>query len=268
MASGPRRRHEIGPPASSLVSVGNALALLEHFESTGSVSVTEAARLLGVGVSSAHRLLRTLIDAGFATQPRPGGRYEAGHKLLNIALGALSQLQVRQIAYPHLEELSRQIPAQIWLIRMESSRAMAFDTHLTIGVKLATPDFIASQPLHVLASGKLLLSTLTSAHLNRIYPQDRLLTVTERSISTKRQLLKELSIIRQAHYAVQLGETQLTSGALAVPVYSPATELLGALTVSGPVGDFDRAELRRRLSLARATSSAITADLRERLQQL
>jgi len=253
--------------SESLSSVGNALALLEHLEHNGSISVTEASRLLGVSVSSAHRLLRTVTDAGFAVQPRPGARYEAGRKLLGIALGALSQVRLREIAFPHLEELSLRIPAQIWLIRMDSSRATSFDAHMTSGPLLATPEFISSRPLHTLASGKLLLSTLTSAHLDRLYPRERLTQATERSVTSKERLLRELGAIRKTKYAVQLGENLITSGALAVPVYGATGETLGALAVSGPVEEFGRDNIRERLSLARTTSAAITTDIRERVSK-
>ncbi|MEP7739580.1 IclR family transcriptional regulator C-terminal domain-containing protein [Nocardioides sp. 31GB23] len=263
----PTRTRPAPASSSSLSSVGNALLLLEHLEHNGSISVTETARLLGVGISSAHRLLRTVTDAGFAVQRRSGGRYEAGHKLLDIALGALSQINLREIAYPHLEELSRRIPAQIWLIRMDSSRATSLDAHLTSGVQLATPDFIASRPLHTLASGKLLLSTLTASHLNRLYPHERLPPVTARSITSKDQLFKELAAVRRAHYAVQLGENMLPSGAIAVSVYGLTGEILGALTVSGPVEEFDRVGLHERLPLVRSASVAITDDIHERLRQ-
>src|SRR5699024_4126910 len=115
--------------------------------------------------------------------------------------------------------------------------------------------------------GKLLLSTLTLTHVSRLYPHERLRMVTDRSISAESQLLEGLNVIRRVRYAVQLGENLGTFGGVAVPVYSPTGETLAALTISGPVEDFDPTGLRERLPLVRNTSVAIMEDFRERLNQ-
>jgi DNA-binding IclR family transcriptional regulator len=246
-----------------LSSVTNALLLLTHFEDHDSISVSEAARLLGVAPSSAHRSLTTLKEMGFIRQQESGRRYTAGHRLLNIALGALSQIDLRETARPHLEHLSNSIPAQIWLIRLDSTRAYTFDMHMATGIALAEPEVISSLPAHTLAAGKLLLSHLSDAQLGKLYPRERLETSTARSISSKAQLLHELQLIRKYDYAVQIRENLPISGAVAVPVYGAIKELLGALAVSGPAEDFDLDSRRERIRLARETAEAIRQDIRE-----
>jgi DNA-binding IclR family transcriptional regulator len=255
-----------GSDKSTLSSVTNALLLLGHFENHESISVSEAARLLNVAPSSAHRSLTTLKDMGFIRQQDSGRRYEAGRRLIEIALGALSQISLRDIARPYLEELSHSIPAQIWLIKLDSNHAYSFDMHLTTGITLAEPDVISSQPPHTLAAGKLLLSRLSNAQIDKLYPAEQLATSTERSIGRKAELLHELELIRKYDYAVQIRENLPFSGAVAVPLLGGTDELLGALAVSGPAEDFDPDSRRERILLARETSRAITQDIRDRLR--
>jgi DNA-binding IclR family transcriptional regulator len=240
--------------------------LLEHFENNASISVSEAARLLNVAPSSAHRSLTTLRDMGFVRQQDSGRRYEAGHRLLDIALGALSQINLREIARPYLEELSQTIPAQIWLIKLDARRAYSFDMHLTTGIALARPDVISSRPAHTLAAGKLLLSRLSNAQIDKLYPGESLPVCTAQSISRKEQLLKELELIRKYDYAVQIRENLPVSGAVAVPLYGATDELLGALAVSGPAEDFDAGSRRERIVLARETADEISRDVRARVR--
>jgi len=255
-----------GSDRSTLSSVTNALLLLAHFEKHDSISVSEAARLLNVAPSSAHRSLTTLKDMGFIRQQDSGRRYEAGHRLLDIALGALSQIDLREIARPYLEELSNSIPGQIWLIKLDSTRAYSFDMHMTSGIALAKPEVISSRPAHTLAAGKLLLSRLSNAQIDKLYPGERLEVSTEQSISRKAELIRELDLIRKYDYAVQIRENLPESGAVAVPLLGATDELLGALAVSGPAEDFDPDSRRERIVLARRTADAITQDIRNRLR--
>jgi IclR family acetate operon transcriptional repressor len=258
----PKRR---GADRSTLSSVTNALLLLGHFESHESISVSEAARLLNVAASSAHRSLTTLRDMGYIRQQDSGRRYEAGHRLLDIALGALSQINLREIARPYLEQLAGTIPAQIWLIKLDATRAYSFDMHLTTGIALAKPDVISSRPAHTLAAGKLLLSRLTNNQIDKLYPGQQLQVCTERSISRKDELLRELDLIRKYDYAVQIRENLPVSGAVAVPLLGATGELLGALAVSGPAEDFDPDSRRERVLLARESADAISGDIRARM---
>ncbi|TQC48788.1 IclR family transcriptional regulator [Rhodococcus sp. WS4] len=255
-----------GSDRSTLSSVTNALLLLGYFEKHDSISVSEAARLLNVAPSSAHRALTTLKDMGFVRQQESGRRYEAGHRLLDIALGALSQINLREIARPYLEELSNNIPAQIWLIKLDSTRAYSFDMHMAKGISLAKPDVISSSPAHTLAAGKLLLSRLSDAQIDKLYPSEELEVSTDRSIRRKTELLHELELIRRYDYAVQIRENIPESGAVAVPLYGAHDELLGALSVSGPAEDYDPDSRRERILLARQTAAAIAQDIRDRLR--
>ena len=255
-----------GPDRSTLSSAANVLLLLSHFEKHDSISVSEAARLLDVAPSSAHRALTTLKELGFIRQQESGRRYTAGHRLLDIALGALSQIDLREIARPHLQHLSNIIPAQIWLIKLDSTRAYSFDMQMTTGIALAEPEVVSSLPAHTLAAGKLLLSRLSDAQIDKLYPRERLETSTTRSISRKAQLLHELKLIRKFDYAVQIRENLPVSAAVAVPLYGAIKELLGALAVSGPAEDFDLDARRQRIHLARQTADAITQDIRDRLR--
>lgn len=258
--------HPNGSDRSSLSSVTNSLLLLEYFEKHESVSVSEAATILNIAPSSAHRALNTLKAMGFIRQQPTGRRYEAGYRLLEIALGALAQIDIRDIARPYLEELSNSIPAQIWLIKLDSDRAYSFDMHMTTGVALARPDIVSTRPTHTLAAGKLLLSRLTDSQINKLYPQEQLATPTDRSIGKKADLLRELELIRKYNYAVQIRENLPSSGAVAVPLMGEADQLLGALAVSGPAEDFDANSRRDRIELARTASHEITRDFRNRLR--
>jgi DNA-binding IclR family transcriptional regulator len=252
---------------STLSSVTNALVLLGHFKDHVSVSVSEAADLLGVSPSSAHRTLATLRDNGFLRQ-RSGRRYEAGPMLVEIALGALAQTGLRDVADPHLRELSRTVPAQIWLNKLADRRVHNLGMHIGIGVALAELHAVSRYPIHTSASGKLLLSHLAPSHIDSLYPDAVLETVTARSLRRKEQLLEELELIRRCGYAVQVGEQREETAGVAVPLYGVADEILGVLAVTGPADEFDSDTRRSHLVRARSTARAISRDVRGWIREL
>ena len=67
-------------------SVDRALALLEIVAaSDGDVAITTLAAKAGIHVSTAHRLLATLVARGYVTHDERTRRYRAGDALTNLA---------------------------------------------------------------------------------------------------------------------------------------------------------------------------------------
>ena len=90
----------------SVQAVTRALALLdalgEHEENT----LSALARRASLHPSTAHRLLASLIEAGYATQSPITGRYRLGRRVLELASGAgVLDAQLRTLARPHLEAI-------------------------------------------------------------------------------------------------------------------------------------------------------------------
>src|SRR3954452_20813000 len=96
------------PEAPVTTSVDNALRLLQLIGERQALRVAEAADLLGVARSTAHRLLTALRRRGFVMQDRPNGAYRPGPALVEIGLAAVSRIDIRRVARPVLEELREQ----------------------------------------------------------------------------------------------------------------------------------------------------------------
>ncbi len=89
-------------------------------------------------------------------------------------------------------------------------------------------------PAHCTSSGKALLVVLRRDELHALYPDERLMQQTARTIATRTKLEAQLARIRQIGYAVSRGETQDDGVAgLAVAVPNRAG-ILVALNASSP----------------------------------
>jgi DNA-binding IclR family transcriptional regulator len=81
-------------------SVDNALRLLEYIGERQVLRVADAADLLGVARSTAHRLLTALRRRGFVLQDKPNGAYRPGPILTEIGLAAIGRIDIRRAARP------------------------------------------------------------------------------------------------------------------------------------------------------------------------
>src|SRR5436305_15111164 len=88
------------PPAGGLTSVDNALWLLQLIGERQALRVAEAADLLGVARSTAHRLLTALRRRDFVMQDRPNGAYRPGPAPNATGLAAISRTDIPPTARP------------------------------------------------------------------------------------------------------------------------------------------------------------------------
>src|ERR1700726_4161384 len=94
---------------SPSAAVERALAMLEAVaqESAG-LSNAEISRKLKIPKSSASYILRTLETQSYLNREQGTGKYRVGLKVLSLSRGALSGLDVREVALPIMRRLMEQ----------------------------------------------------------------------------------------------------------------------------------------------------------------
>lgn len=220
--------------SGGLTSVDNALWLLQIVGERQALRVAEAADLLGVARSTAHRLLSALRRRGFVMQDRPNGVYRPGPALHAVGLTAISRIDIRRIARPILEELQEETTETASLavlegtnIRfvdaVESSRAVRVGNRTGL-VRLA----------HTSAVGKAILAELPLNELRRRYPEEELATHTAASVASRETLFAELAEIRHQGYALNWEESVESTSAVAVALRDPTGNPVAAVAMAAP----------------------------------
>lgn len=88
-------------------SVDQIFATLQHLAGAGGpVGAADLARSLGLSVSTAHRLLVTLNDSGYAERDTTGAKYELGPRSFQLVHGLFRQFGIHAAALPHLRRLT------------------------------------------------------------------------------------------------------------------------------------------------------------------
>ncbi|MEI6289884.1 MAG: IclR family transcriptional regulator, partial [Chloroflexota bacterium] len=200
-----------------------------------SISFSEMVNILGWNKSSAFRVVSTLQEMGYLQQNPSSGYYLPGVKLLQLGFAAINNLDVRQIAHPFLEELSRKLFETVSLAILNGFNAVFIDrirNQKIVGVLLGIG---SSLPAHCTSLGKVLLADLTVLELNKLLENEILTPFTSNTITKPENLFIELEKIKNQGYAVDDEELSIGLRAAAVPVRDHSGKAIASINVTGTV---------------------------------
>lgn len=245
-------------------SVDRALDLLEALAATdGEASITALAARTSLHVSTAHRLLATLLRRGYVRQNPDTSRYYAGPKLAVLAEGRSRFGELRLRARPVLHTLAESTRETANLSVLDDTAAVYLETvpgpqmvrlFTTVGNRV---------PLHATGSGKALLAWLPTARREALLERIELHAHTAQTIADTGALRRALDEIRERGYAVDDEEFDDGVRCVAVPV-GPLGAPIAALSVSGPASRLGRPRLGELAPLLRRCAGELADSLRER----
>ncbi|MFB7077480.1 IclR family transcriptional regulator [Streptomyces sp. NPDC056308] len=231
-------------------AVRRALDVLHCFHDNGpDLSASDLARRLELSVSTAHRLARTLVGAGFLEQDARTSRYRLGPAVTE--LGRLSYHQRGlHLAAPELADLAERTGATADLALRSGPHAVI------VAGGSVTPRTGLRRPLHSTALGKVLLAW---ARLGEGGPSSLppLPAFTDRTIVEPAALEAELAKVRSDCYALNDGESAYGVRTLAVPVLDGSGYARFALAVRATPSVITDARTEWFLSQARSCARAL-----------
>ncbi|MFI8435410.1 IclR family transcriptional regulator [Streptomyces sp. NPDC079020] len=231
-------------------AVRRALDVLHCFHDNGpDLSASDLARRLELSVSTAHRLARTLLGAGFLEQDPRTSRYRLGPAVTE--LGRLSYHQRGlHLAAPELADLAERTGATADLALRSGPHAV-----IVAGGSVA-PRVGLRRPLHSTALGKVLLAWARPGEggPGSLPP---LPAFTDRTIVDPAALRDELARVRADEYALNDGESAYGVRTLAVPVLDGAGHARFALAVRATPAVITPERTGRLLAQARSCARAL-----------
>lgn len=237
-------------PLYAIASVDAALHLAQLLQQEGSLSVSEAAELLGVARSTAHRLLAMLVYRDVAEQSEDR-RYRPGPVL--GAAPAAPSLALRRTALPHMESLVARVDETASL-QVRVGTDVRFVDSVECGRALRVGDRSGKVlPAHKVAGGKALLAALDDSELTALY------SVSEVDLP---RLRKQLALVRARGWALNDRETEDDVTAVGVVVLGQQHLPFGALSLAVPSARFRRTDTATYVAPLLAAAHAVGDDLR------
>ncbi len=247
---------------SSSTAVTRALAILEAIaERSRGLTNSEISRGLQIPKSSASYILRTLERRGYVHRDRGNGKYRLGLKVLSLSRGALSGLDIREVALPALRQLVERIHLTVHLAILDQGEAVYIE-------KVEAPGFIRMDTwvgrrmaVHSTSVGKALVAYLPETEVEAIAQTRGFKRRTLKTITGRAKLLRELERVRAQGYAVDDEENNAGVRCVAAPIFNRRELVEAAVGATGTTSQIDGTNLSKVADRVREAARTISLQL-------
>ena len=220
----------------SVKSLEKGLLVLELMTAkTRDVSLTEVAQELGLGMGTVHRIVSTLRACEFVNQNPETRKYSLGVRAFEMGSAINKEEFLKKLMKPELFVLSGKCKETVSASMLENCEIRYIarvDSEQVLRVSIREGTRF---PAHCTASGKLLLAALSNEQLKEVYQRsDRLITLTENSISSFRKLMEVISEARIKDVACDYEEALAGVYCVAAPIVNSKNLTIAAVSISGP----------------------------------
>jgi DNA-binding IclR family transcriptional regulator len=232
-----RRVDEASADAGSVdTALGKGLRALDVLAAAGGpVRLSHLADQLGMQKSSVHRILRTLVDSGFASQDPVTGLYAATLKVWELGASVVGALPIKQAATTVLQELHRATAETVSLTILDGDDVLYLDKIVAARPMGFTTRIGSRVPAPLTVSGRAMLAY-----------EDDARTIVER-VAARRgvegldvdQVLADVERARVEGYITGRGRAERGIIGIAAAVAGPDGTAAAGLTVSAPVQRLD-----------------------------
>ncbi|OOG53218.1 hypothetical protein B0E49_12235 [Polaromonas sp. C04] len=231
-------RPERDDGAAVIGSLSRGLQVLDVLrQANGYLSLSDIAAETGLDASTAHRLVQTLTENGYAVRDDVQKRYLPGPR-------ALSPLSL----FHPLTQLRREASSTLHSLQKETGYTTALA--LFVGKERMVVDFVQGghplspyyeswlkSPLHGSASGRLLLAWMPESEREQLLGAGPYEAYTPKTITDPSALSREFGRVRMRGYAVARDDYNHGLLAIGVPlIHQAESQPLGCLMLTSPSG--------------------------------
>jgi DNA-binding IclR family transcriptional regulator len=227
----------------------------------GAATLSEIARKTALPRSTAHHILRALVEFGYLVQDGDAKRYRLSAKLFRLTAHTWTKEQLAEVARPYLDELSQRTGEGTSLAILRDGVVTIVAKRESEGPVRVAQEVGVQRPLHCTAVGKALAAWLPERELDGIIARTVFHKLTARTIVSAGAFRRELARIRATGFALDNEEHIAGIRCIAMPVRDHTEEVRASLCVVGPASRLPQ----RRLMAIRRILAAVAADLSARL---
>ena len=199
------------------------------------LSNAEISRKLEIPKSSASYILRTLETQGYLNRNPETGKYRVGLKVLSLSRGALTGIDVREVALPIMRHLMEKTnltchlaildgPDAVYIEKVEPQGFIKMDTW--VGRRMR---------VHATSVGKSLVAHIPLERLETIISERGMEKRTPKTITSLPRLLKDLEKVREHGYAVDDEENNIGARCVGAPIFNQDGSIEAAIGLSGTI---------------------------------
>lgn len=221
------------------MSVKSAERVLEIFELLtdfpNGLTIKEISDHLDMPQSSAFNIVKTLCNRAYLIQSSDK-RYKLGAKLIHVGQSAMDSLDLSEVGNPYLIQLMNEVKETVFMaILSEEEKELVYIAKIDNNRSIRTTAQLGfRKPLYCTGLGKAFLAFMPEEKKTRILDHTKFLPVTDKTITDRSLLEKQLESFRQLGHSIDDEENEEGLYCLAAPVYGARNELVAAISVAGP----------------------------------
>lgn len=238
-------------------AVLKACSLLEHFDASRPVwSLGDLTAASGMNKTTVHRLMTTLVHAGWIDRTADGG-YRVAMPVFEIGSAALVNLDIRTAARPYMNQLADAFGDTAYLMVPADEGAVCIDRLegnnplVVAGINIGSvlPYHAAAGPIVMLAN---------SEALRERWIQEDLHAFTEHTLTDAPRLREHLDAVRAAGYSVSNSDYLSGVAAVAAPILGRGGAVVASISIGGRVEAFEGDALARKIDRVRDAATRLT----------
>jgi DNA-binding IclR family transcriptional regulator len=240
-------------------ALGRALAVLDAFGPQHRLlSLSEIARRADLTLPTTHRLVSELVAWG-ALERHPSGHYFLGLRLLELAALAPRGLQLREAAFPYLDDFHQATNSNVHLGVRDGHEVVYVDT-MRSRVSAQISSRVGDRwPLHVSGTGLVLLAYADPGFQDEVLKAP-LVRYTPKTVVDPHELRRILADIRRTGVVIAYEQISMQAVAVAAPVRGPRNDVIAAISAVVGLNETPLNQLAARLTdTAHAVSHALGA---------
>ena len=217
----------------SITSVERTLNIIEFLRDNGQAPLSIVCSELGYTTSTTHRHLETLVERGYLVKETEG--YRLSLQFLELGQFAQNWRPEYKLAQKKVRELADETNERVQFMVEENGWAVY--VHQQLGDRAVETDTYPGKhvPIHASAAGLAILSAFPTDATEEILDERGLEACTPDTITDRQSLRDELRQIEERGYSIN--DQGIVEGlrAIGAPILGPEKEVIGALSISGPI---------------------------------
>jgi len=198
------------------------------------VTLKYLAERTGLHASTAHRILNTLLQVGYAERTGTG-HYRLGVKLLQLGNRVQQHVDLRREALPVMEALRNLVGETVNLTVQENDEVVYIERVASTRNMRVELVIGGRAPLHVTAVGKLFLAEAGPEACRAYAARTGLPAFTRHSIRDPAKLCSLVARGAADGYARDREETEEGVACIGVPVRDASGRMVAGLSISAPI---------------------------------
>lgn len=213
-------------------SFARGLSVIRAFDASHpAMTLSEVADATGLTRAGARRILLTLVHLGYvSTDAR---QFRLTPRILELGFAYISSLPIWNLAEPIMEDLVAEVHESVSASVLDGADivyVLRIPTHKVMTISLAVGSRL---PAFCTSMGRVLLSGLDEAELDRVLRKSELRVRTSRTVIDRAELKKIIAEVRHQGWAMVNQELEEGLVSISAPIRDRTQRIIAAMNVSG-----------------------------------